>query len=62
VAALPCRLAVLCGPQGAGKTSVAVALRKLLGLTRIVDEWDGRAMLRDGDLAVTNATDWVVRQ
>lgn len=34
---------ILYGPQGSGKNLIAPELAKVLGLSRIEDDWDGRA-------------------
>lgn len=45
---------IISAPQAAGKTRNAQLLMKKFGCSRLVDEWDGRSALRDGDLALTN--------
>lgn len=50
------KLIIIVAPQGAGKTMNAAALKESLGCERIVDNWDGRSRLEDGDLALTNCT------
>ncbi|MCQ4267375.1 hypothetical protein NAV28_09115 [Pseudomonas stutzeri] len=50
------KLIIIVAPQGAGKTTNAAALKEAFGCERIVDNWDGRARLEDGDLALTNCT------
>ena len=44
---------VVFGAQGCGKTVFAECLRRKFGCERVVDDWDGRAPLKDGDLALT---------
>ncbi|MDI3489602.1 MAG: hypothetical protein PWP11_879 [Thauera sp.] len=46
---------IVYGPQACGKTRNGEALKRHFGCNRIVDDWNGRAALRDGDLALTNA-------
>lgn len=48
------KLIIIVAPQGAGKTTNAAVLREALGCARMVDNWDGRAPLEEGDLALTN--------
>lgn len=45
---------VIYGPQGCGKTTNASALAEHFGCVSIVDDWDGRAPLPDGALALYN--------
>ena len=45
---------IVCGPQGCGKTTIAVALARQLGCTRIVDDWDGKMRLAKNALALTS--------
>ncbi len=47
-------IVIIHGPAGSGKTRRAQALLQHYGCKRVVDEWDGRAPLNDGDLAITN--------
>ena len=47
-------IVIVHGPQGCGKTRNAQMLRARYGCRRIVDEWDGRRPLQDGDLALTH--------
>ena len=46
---------IVYGPQACGKTRNSEALKRHFGCNCIVDDWNGRAALRDGDLALTNA-------
>lgn len=46
---------IVYGPQACGKTRNSEALKRHFGCDRIVDDWNGRDALRDGDLALTNA-------
>lgn len=52
--ALGARVVIVHGPRGSGKTRNAEALRELVGADRVVDDWDGRSALLDGDLALTH--------
>lgn len=45
---------IVIAPHGSGKTAHAEALREIFGCTSVVDEWDGRAELAPGTLALTN--------
>lgn len=45
---------VIYGPTGSGKTRNGEYLRNFFGAKRVVDEWDGKTELQDGDLALTN--------
>lgn len=45
--------AVLTGPQGCGKTTVAADLARRLGCTAILDEWHPAQRLQAGALHVT---------
>ncbi len=47
-------IVIVHGPKASGKTRRAEELMRHYGCKRIIDEWDGRAPLRDGDLALTN--------
>lgn len=47
-------IVVIHGPEGSGKTRLARSLMLHYGCKRIVDGWDGRSPLIDGDLALTN--------
>lgn len=47
-------IVILHGGQGSGKTTIAESLMLGFGCTRMVDEWDGKAQLNEGDFAVTN--------
>jgi len=46
---------IIVAPAGSGKSTVAQFLMQSLGCTRLVEEWDGRAPLQPGDLALANA-------
>jgi len=39
-------------PQGAGKSTHAAELARLLGCTSVVDEWDGSSPVPDGALVL----------
>lgn len=43
---------VVYGPQGCGKTANAQAIADYFYCTSVVDDWDGRAPLPDGALAL----------
>lgn len=45
---------IITGPQGSGKTTLAVQLLEFFGKTHVVDDWDGREPLSLGVLALTN--------
>ncbi|RZI33115.1 hypothetical protein [Pseudomonas orientalis] len=45
---------IIVGPQASGKTRNSKAFLHAFGGKRVVDNWDGRSPLRDGDLALTN--------
>jgi energy-coupling factor transporter ATP-binding protein EcfA2 len=45
---------VVYGPQGSGKSTHASALARHYGKTRIVDEWEPGAPVRDDTLALTS--------
>lgn len=45
---------IIVGPQASGKTRNSDAFQQVLGCKRVVDNWDGRTKLKDGDLALTN--------
>lgn len=47
-------IVIIHGEQGSGKTRRGAQLLKHYGCKRLVDPWDGRARLSDGDLALTN--------
>lgn len=47
-------IVIVHGAQSSGKTRRGPQLMKHYGCQRIVDDWDGRAPLNDGDLALTN--------
>lgn len=47
-------IVILHGPQATGKTRRGEQLKRHYGCHNIIDEWDGRAKLKDGDLAITN--------
>lgn len=44
---------IVIAPQGAGKSTNALALMRMFGCTSIVDDWDGRKALPHGALALT---------
>ena len=46
-------ITIIYGPQGCGKTRYAKAFMRYFNATRLVDDWDGRQPLQDGDLALT---------
>jgi hypothetical protein len=46
---------IVYGPAGSGKTRNAEKLMRHFGCTRIVDEWDGKRPLVDGDVALTQS-------
>lgn len=46
--------AIVYGNQGCGKTTHQAALAKHLGLSQIIDEWNGIDPLPDNTLALTN--------
>lgn len=46
---------IIVAPAGSGKSTAAHSLMQPLGCTRLVEEWDGRAPLQPGDLALVNA-------
>jgi hypothetical protein len=46
---------IIIAQAGSGKTINAALLMQTLGCTRLVEEWDGKSVLRNGDLALTNA-------
>ncbi|SDF22964.1 hypothetical protein [Phytopseudomonas seleniipraecipitans] len=45
---------IIIAPQGIGKSLCAADLLKSLGCVRVVEEWDGKAPLLPGDLALTS--------
>ncbi|MRR49411.1 MAG: hypothetical protein EG825_00625 [Rhodocyclaceae bacterium] len=47
------RIHIVIGPKGCGKTTHADDIKRRLGGKRIVDDWDGRTRLKDGDVALT---------
>jgi hypothetical protein len=47
-------IAVIHGSQGAGKTTFGEMLRQHYRCTRVVDDWDGKQPLADGDLVLTD--------
>ena len=47
-------IVIVYGSQNIGKSRRGDQLMKHYGCKRLVDEWDGRQKLRDGDLAITN--------
>lgn len=46
---------IIVAPAGSGKSTAAALLMQSLGCTRLVEEWDGRAPLQPGDLALTGS-------
>lgn len=46
---------IIVAPAGSGKSTAAQFLMQSQGCTRLVEEWDGRAPLQPGDLALVNA-------
>lgn len=46
-------ITIIHGPQASGKSRRAQEFMRLYGCTRLVEEWDGKQPLRDGDLALT---------
>lgn len=49
-------IVILHGAPATGKTRRSEQFKRHYGCSRIVDGWDGRAKLKDGDLAITNET------
>lgn len=47
-------IVIIHGPMASGKTRRATQLLRHYKCKRIVDCWDGRQALMDGDLALTN--------
>lgn len=47
-------IVIIHGPQASGKTRHKEALKQHFKCSRIIDGWDGRRTLYDGDLALTN--------
>lgn len=47
-------ITIIYGAQGSGKSRRADEFLKHYGCTRIVEEWDGKVRLKNGDLAFTN--------
>lgn len=45
---------IIVGPQASGKTRNSTAFLQAFGGKRVVDNWDGKSPLKDGDLALTN--------
>ncbi len=45
---------IIVGPQESGKTKNAASFLQVFGCSRLVDDWDGKAPLKPGDLALTN--------
>lgn len=45
---------IIVGPQASGKTRNSKAFLRAFGGKRVVDDWDGKSPLKDGDLALTN--------
>lgn len=48
------RAVIVHGPRGSWTARNAEDFRLLFGADRVVDDWDGRTPLRDGDLALTS--------
>ena len=44
----------LIGPQGGGKSEHAAQVAKMLGLARVVDDWNGRDPVPDDALVLSN--------
>ncbi len=57
-----CKPVIVTGPAGSGKTRNADAFMRAFGCSRLVDEWDGVACLRAGDLALTNLEQFQVQR
>jgi hypothetical protein len=48
------RTVIIYGDSATGKTRRREEFKLYYGCSRIVDGWDGRTKLQDGDLALTN--------
>jgi hypothetical protein len=46
---------VLCGAQGTGKSAQAVKIADLLNCSNVIEEWNGRDVIPESTLAVTNS-------
>lgn len=49
-------IVIVYGAQASGKTRRAKELLRHYGCTRLVDDWDGKSPLANGDLALTSKT------
>jgi hypothetical protein len=47
-------IVIIHGAQGAGKSRHAAAFLSHYRCKRLVDDWNGKTRLQDGDLAITN--------
>lgn len=45
---------IIIAPAGLGKSLKASSLMRAFGCTRLVEEWNGVAPLRDGEMVLTN--------